>query len=343
MPGEFRLSIADQAPVRLGETARHALLECVELAVLAEELGYERYWVAEHHGLGLASTSPEVLVGQIAARTQQIRVGSGGVMLTHYSAFKVAENFRMLESFYPGRIDLGLGRAPGGDMKTARALAYPGSLRDVQHYPEQIDDLIAFLSDALPPDHRFAGVSAGPPVDTQPEVWLLGSGVDSAVMAAERGLPFSFAHFFGSTSEYAPGVCEVYRKRFKASAHLDAPKAHVALQVLCAESEAEAWDLANSLLFLRLMAAKQERRLGLTPPDEAKAYAYAPEERAFVEQSKASMVVGTPDQVRAQIEQIADACGTREVGIVSICYDRAARQRSYKLVAEAFGIAPQET
>ena len=339
MSSRFHLSIADQAPVRLGETARHALLECVELAGLAEELGYERYWVAEHHGLGLASTSPEVLIGQIAARTQEIRVGSGGVMLTHYSAFKVAENFRMLESFFPGRIDLGLGRAPGGDMKTARALAYPGSLRDVGHYPEQIDDLIAYLGEGVPADHRFSGVSAGPPVDTQPEVWLLGSGVDSAVMAAERGLPFSFAHFFGSTSEYAPGVCDVYRKRFKPSIHLDAPKPHVALQVLCAEKEAEAWDLANSLLFLRLMAAKQEPRLGLVPPAEAKSYSYAPEERAFIEQSKASMVVGTPDQVRKQIEQIAGVCGTHEVGVVSICYDKEARRRSYRLVAEAFGIA----
>lgn len=339
MTARFRLGVADQAPVRLGSTAREALLETVELAILAEQLGYAHYWVAEHHSLGLASTSPEVLVGQIAGQTERIRVGSAGVMLTHYSAFKVAENFRMLESFYPGRIDLGLGRAPGGDMKTARALAYPGSLRDVQLYPEQVDDLIAYLADDLPEGHRFSGISAGPPVDTQPEVWLLGSGVDSAVLAAERGLPFSFAHFFGSTSEYAPGVFEVYRKRFKPSAASAEPRPHVALQVLCAETEAEAWELAESLLFLRLMAAKQKRRLGLVPPEETKGYSFAPDEKAFIEQSKASLVVGEPEQVRAQIEQIADACGTPEVGIVTVCYDREARRRSYQLVAEAFNLS----
>jgi len=164
-----RLSVVDQAPVRKGGSAAEALRESLALAERCDALGYARYWVAEHHSLpGIASTSPEILIGQIAARTRTIRVGSGGVMLMHYSALKVAENFRMLESLFPGRIDCGLGRAPGSDQRTAAALAYPGELRSVHHYPDQLDDLAAFLTDELPPGHPFRGIQASPSKDGVP-------------------------------------------------------------------------------------------------------------------------------------------------------------------------------
>ena len=338
MSPAFDLGVVDQAPVRKGGSAHDALHEAVELAAATEALGYRRFWVAEHHNLpSLASTSPEILIGQIAARTRRMRVGSGGVMLMHYSALKVAENFRMLESLYPGRIDLGLGRAPGGDQRSARALAHPAPMRDVSLYPQLVDDLIGYLRDDLPPDHPFAAVKPGPTGAGCPEVWLLGSGIDSALLAAERGLPFSFAHFFGTASEHAPAVCEAYRRRFAALGHSGEPRLHLALQVTCAESQAEAERLAASLDVGRIQMARQQGA-GILPPEEALAYRFSPEERAFVEASRRSMIVGDPAQVRERIEAIAANCGARELGIVTICYDFEARKRSYALVAEAFGM-----
>src|SRR5262245_5228247 len=231
---QLQLSIVDQSPVRHGGTATDALQETMALAVAAEALGYTRYWVAEHHNLpNFAGTSPEILIGQIAARTQTMRVGSGGVMLTHYSAFKVAENFRMLETLFPGRVDLGLGRAPGGDRRSLLALAWPWQPLDVRAYPEQVVDLIGYLGDDLPAEHPFAGLRAGPPTPGAPEVWLLGSGIDSALLAAQRGLPFSFAHFFGNAAN-GPAIVEHYRRHFQPSARFAEPRVHVAVQVMCA-------------------------------------------------------------------------------------------------------------
>jgi luciferase family oxidoreductase group 1 len=210
--GTLTLNVVDQSPVRAGGTAADALRETIALAQATEALGYQRFWVAEHHNLpGFAGTCPEVLIGQIAARTHTIRVGSGGVMLSHYSALKVAETFRMLESLYPGRIDLGIGRAPGSDPRTAAALAYPGPPRDIRYFPEQVDDMLAYLADKLDPAHPFAGVHAGPGASTMPEVWLLGSGIDSAHLAAARGVPFSYAYFFGMGVEHGPAIVESYR------------------------------------------------------------------------------------------------------------------------------------
>jgi luciferase family oxidoreductase group 1 len=298
--------------------------------------------VAEHHSLpGIASTSPEILIGQIAARTKAIRVGSGGVMLSHYSAFKVAENFRLLESLFPGRIDLGLGRAPGGDQRTAAALAYPAPLRDVALYPEQIDDLAGFLADDLPPGHPFRDVRAGPtPGTSVPEIWLLGSGFDSALLAAERGLAFSFAHFFGAARGAGPAIAASYRKHFQPSRWLPAPRLHVAVMVLCAETDAEAERLAASLRLSRLAFARGAPT-GVPSPEEALAYRYTPAEREFVERMAMPAIVGTPEKVRAQIEETARTYAADEIGIVTICYAFAARVRSYELVAKAFGLTPR--
>ncbi len=340
MTTSLSLSAVDQSPVREGGSAGEALRETLELAVAAEALGYRRFWVAEHHNLpGFAGTAPEILIGQIAARTRHLRVGSGGVMLSHYSALKVAETFRVLESLYPNRIDLGLGRAPGSDPLTAAALAHPGPLRDVASYPQQVDDLLGFLEDRLDAGHPFSAIRASPTPGTAPSVWLLGSGVDSALLAAERGLPFSYAHFFGIQTEHGPAIVDVYRQHFRPSRYGDAPRVNVTAQVLCAETDEQAERLASSLGLARLRLA-----LGtpgpLAPPEAALSYPYKPQERAFVERQAVSNLVGTPETVKRRLEELAERYGTRDLGIVTICYDFKARLRSYELLAEICELAP---
>jgi luciferase family oxidoreductase group 1 len=331
----LQLSVLDQSPVREGGTATEALRETIALAVATEAMGYRRFWVAEHHNLGnFAGTSPEVLIGQIAARTRTIRVGSGGVMLTHYSPLKVAENFRLLQSLYPGRIDLGIGRAPGSDSLTAAALAYPGMARDVRFFPQQVADVLGYLSDTLDRSHPFASVHAGPGEPAGlPEVWLLGSYVESAQLAAQMGLPFSYAHFFGSGTENGPLIAESYRRHFRPSAHLAEPRVNVGVHVLCAETEAEALRLATSRNLMKLRSALGTRA-GVPSVEEALAYPYRPEELAYLEQVKRSYVDGDPQQVKAKLEEIAELYQTTDLTIVTICHGFAERVRSYELVAE---------
>jgi luciferase family oxidoreductase group 1 len=331
----LQLSVLDQSPVREGGTATDALHETIALAVATEALGYRRFWVAEHHNLGnFAGTSPEILIGQIAARTRTIRVGSGGVMLTHYSALKVAENFRVLQALYPGRIDLGIGRAPGSDSLTAAALAYPGMARDVRHFPQQVVDVLAYLSDTLERSHPFAGVHAGPgrPAGA-PDVWLLGSYVESAHMAAKMGLPFSYAHFFGNGAENGPLIAESYRRHFQPSAYLAEPAVNVGVHVLCAETEEEALRLASSRNLMKLRSALGVRS-GVPSVEEALAYPYRPEELTYLDQVRRSYVDGNPQQVKAKLEDLADLYQTTDLTIVTICHGFAERIRSYELLAE---------
>jgi luciferase family oxidoreductase group 1 len=331
----LQLSVLDQSPVRDGGTATDALHETIALAMATEALGYRRFWVAEHHNLGnFAGTSPEILIGQIAARTRTIRVGSGGVMLTHYSALKVAENFRVLQALYPGRIDLGIGRAPGSDALTAAALAYPGMARDVRHFPQQVVDVLAYLSDTLERSHPFSGIHAGPGQPAgMPEVWLLGSYVESAHMAAKLGLPFSYAHFFGNGAENGPLIVESYRRHFQPSAYLAEPLVNVGVHVLCAETEEEALRLASSRNLMKLRSALGVRS-GVPSVEEALAYPYRPEERDYLDQVRRSYVDGSPPQVKAKLEDLADLYQTPDLTIVTICHGFAERIRSYELLAE---------
>ena len=338
MTEKLLLSVVDQAPVRKGGTGQEALRESIELAMATEAMGYRRYWVAEHHNLpSIASTSPEVLIGSIAARTRAIRVGSGGVMLSHYSALKVAENFRVLESLYPGRIDLGLGRAPGGDQRSAAALAYPGRIRDVREYPEQVDDLIAYLADDLDPAHPFYGVRAGPTPATLPEIWLLGSGIDSALLAAERSLPFSYAHFFGTAAGHGPAIVASYREHFQPSERLAEPRVNVAVQVMCAATDAQAQWHASSLKLGRIQMARG-RQTGIVPPEEASAHEFSAEEIAFLRRAPLTSVVGDPASVRTELEELAALYRTGDLGVVTICYDFQARVLSYELLARECGL-----
>ena len=344
------LSVVDQSPVRQGGTAAQALRETVELAQVAERLGYTRYWVAEHHNsASYSGASPEVLIGQIAANTSSIRVGSGGVMLSHYSALKVAEQFRVLDSFYPGRIDLGIGRAPGSDQLTAAALAYPRLQSDASKFPQQVMDLLGFLSGQLDGDHPFARVRAqpGPAAETPPQVWLLGSSDYSARLAALIGIPFAFADFFGDMREHGPIVAEIYRREFKPSASLAAPRVSVALQVLCAPTTEEASYLGASRNVNKAVSFRdqqwQPELQGLLPPKEAAAYPLNEQQQQFMDRFKKGYIDGNPRQVREGITEVAGLYGAREVGIVTNCYAFEDRVRSYELVAEAFSLAPRQT
>ncbi len=335
-----RLSVLDQSPVRSGRGPADAIKETLDLARAADRLGYHRYWLAEHHSTaGLAGSSPEVLVARVAALTRGIRVGSGGVMLTHYSALKVAENFRMLETLYPGRIDLGIGRAPGSDPLTARALRHgPGAL-GLEQFPNQIADLIGFLNGGLPPGHPFAGVRAMPTGETAPELWLLGSSGDSAAYAAHIGVAFSFAHFIND--EGGAEVVRAYREHFTASASLPAPSASVAVFALCAETEEEASRLARSrdLFLVRLYTG----RAGTYPTvEEAETYPYSPHELAIVRHARRRTITGAPEQVRERLLALAREYGVDEIVVVTITHSAEARLRSYELLATVFGLAPRE-
>jgi luciferase family oxidoreductase group 1 len=347
VPRPLRLGVLDQSPVRQGQTPAEAVRETLDLAVAADGLGYSRYWVAEHHATpGLAGSCPELLIGEIAGRTRRIRVGSGGVMLTHYSALKVAEQFRMLETLHPGRIDLGIGRAPGSDGRTALALRRgaaaavegvpdPWGQRELARFPDQIADLIGFLADALPAGHPFAGIRAMPAGDGMPELWLLGSTDSSAAYAAQLGTAFSFAHFINA--EGGPEVTRAYAQAFRPSSLLAAPRASAAVFVVCADTEAEAHRLARSrdLFVVRLYTG----RAGPYPSvEEAERYDYSPRERAIVEHARQRTVTGAPEQVRAKLLALAAEYEVDELIVVTITFDPKARLRSYELLAEAFAL-----
>ena len=332
----MRLSVLDQSPIRDGGTPAQAVAETLELARLADRLGYHRYWLAEHHSSqGLAGTVPEILIGRVASETRDIRVGSGGVMLSHYAPLKVAETFRMLETLYPGRIDLGIGRAPGSDQRTASALQHgPGAL-GIEHFPAQIAELMGFLADELPANHPFAGVHAMPTGEGLPEFWLLGSSDQSAAYAAYFGCAFSFAHFI--SDEGGPAVMEAYRQHFRSVRRLAAPQGSIGVFVLCAETEEAALRLAASRDLWRLRL--DQGILGPIPRiEEALAYPYSEGELARVAYNRRRQIVGTPDQVRERLTALASAYAVEELVVVSICFDFAARMRSYELLAEAFGV-----
>lgn len=334
------LSVLDQSPVRGGESAANGLRDSIRLAQFAEQIGYSRYWVAEHHNTGaFAGTSPEILIGQIAARTSRIRVGSGGVMLSHYSALKVAEQFRMLEALFPGRIDLGIGRAPGSDPLTAAALAYPRPQMDIRRFPQQVSDLIGFLEGSLDPDHPFHRIQVlpGPAPARIPEVWLLGSSDYSAQLAASQGLPFAFADFFGTTGEIGPSIAELYRQAFQPGRYASVPRLNVTVRALCAPTAEEAHHLGASHRLMRA-ANRTGQRIGLLPPEQAAEFPLPAELRLYAEEANRGAAEGNPAQVHARLLEIAAAYGTEDIGIVTNCYAYRDRARSYALIAAAFGL-----
>lgn len=332
----MHLSVLDQSPVPRGTSPGQALANTVELARLAERLGYRRYWLAEHHATsGLAGSAPEVLIAHVAASTERIRVGSGGVMLPHYSPLKVVEQFRVLHALHPDRIDLGIGRAPGSDGLTAFALQRSRRAVQEDDFDRQIAELLAWLDGGFPDDHPFRRVPATPVTPGGPALWLLSSSGYSAVAAARFGLAFCFAHFIN------PAVSResmaLYREHFAPSSRVAAPEASIAVSAICAETDDEAERLASSVRLWRL-------RLGTGDPGpvpsvaEALAHPYAPEERRRVEGSSSRMLVGSAERVAKGLAALAEAHGVDEVVVVTITHDHAARMQSYELLAEAVGL-----
>jgi luciferase family oxidoreductase group 1 len=327
-----RLSILDQSPVISGHDARRAIEETLALARRADELGYHRYWLAEHHAIAaLADPCPEVLLARLGAETRRMRVGTGGVLLPYYSAFRVAEAFRMLEALYPGRIDLGLGRAPGGDARTAQAVG-GGRFPDAASFPEQVWQLAAHLDGTLPVEHAFARVRVQPEVPTAPEIWLLGSSDYSAALAAQLGLPFSFAHFINPQG--GEGATRLYRDGFKAGREGE-PRTMVCTFLICAATDDAAERLAASIDLRRLHMA-----LNIDSPmptlEEAARHAYSEEERRYVMGQRARAIIGGPQTCRSRIREMAARYGAEEVMVLTITGDYASRTRSYELLIEAF-------
>jgi luciferase family oxidoreductase group 1 len=332
----FALSVLDQSPISEGMTGADALRNTIDLARLSDELGYTRYWVAEHHGTPmLASASPEALIGPIASATDRIRVGSGGVMLPHYSPLKVAETFSVLSGLFPDRIDLGIGRAPGTDARTTFALQRDRSRAMPDDFPDQLSELLAYLEDDLPPEHPFASLGALPGRPGSPELWLLGSSPQSAIWAAQLGIGYSFADFIN------PGgaeIAQVYRDRFTAGERLPAPKLSVAVWVIAADTDEEAQRLAASSR-MSMTLLRQGRLIAVPPVDKAV---------RFLEQNETPpagsrgggrrAVIGSPATVRAGIEEVVEQYGAEEAMIVTITFDHAARRRSYELIADEFGL-----
>ena len=328
----MRLSILDQSPIIRGHSPRRAIEETLALARRADELGYHRYWLAEHHAIAaLADPCPEVLLARLGMETTKLRVGTGGVLLPYYSAFRTAESFRMLEALYPGRVDLGIGRAPGGDARTAHAVA-GGGFPDASRFPEQVQEVVAHLDGTLPQGHPFQSVRVQPQVETRPEVWLLGSSDYSGLLAAELGLPFSFAHFINPRGGDA--VAQAYRQRFRPGRET-APRVIVCTFAICAESDAEAERLAAPIDLRRLHMA-----LNVDAPfptdEEAARHRYSEEERAYVLGQRGRALLGSPQNCRREIEAMAARYGADEVMVLTITGSYETRRRSYELLSDAF-------
>jgi luciferase family oxidoreductase group 1 len=338
----LRISVLDQSPIAEGSTGAQALQNTIDLARLADDLGFHRYWVAEHHGgLSLAGPAPEVLIGPIASATQRIRVGSGGVMLPHYSPLKVAEQFSVLAGLFGERIDLGLGRASGTDPMTTYALQRDRRQAAPDDFPEQLAELLAYLDDRLPPDHPFARLGRTlPGLPEKPEPWLLGSSPQSAIWAAEIGLPYAFADFINPKG---PSIAETYRGSFMDSERLMSPRQAVAAWAIAADTEEEARRLtASSRMTFKLL--RRGQLIAVPPPEKAMRYLTEQGEDPLVAPPGGRRAIaGTPDQVKAELEQLARDYVAEEVIVVTITHDHEARKRSYELIADAFGLTSAST
>jgi luciferase family oxidoreductase group 1 len=334
----MKLSILDQSTAAKGGSEADAIQDTLALARLADTLGYHRYWVSEHHNSGsIVGTAPEVLMAGIAATTRRIRVGSAGVMLPHYSSLKVAEQFRVLEAIAPGRIDLGVGRAPGSDRKTAYALN-PQDDMAAEAFPRQVLDLAAWVTGtSLGDNHPFGDIVAHPRGPTSPELWILGSSTYGAQLAAHFGLPYAYAYFF-SDGKGVEEALDVYRQRYRPSARYPVPQATICIWALAADTDAEARHLLRTREHWRVGFEKGVRE-PLVAPEEAAAHAYTDDDQARIDALRRRAFVGTADAVAARLRAEAQRLGLDELVIVTWTFDAAARAHSYTLLAQAFGLA----
>jgi luciferase family oxidoreductase group 1 len=333
------LSVLDLAPVGEGSDAAQALRGSLALVQEAERLGYHRYWVAEHHNMpGIASSAPAVLIAHLASITERIRLGSGGVMLPNHAPLVIAEQFGMLEALHPGRIDLGIGRAPGTDPRTAAALRRTASLQEPD-LPGQLDELYGFFNGTFPDDHPYRAITAVPARGNQPAIWLLGSSDYSARLAGLLGLPFSFAHHFASGGTLR--ALDVYRRSFRPSEALASPYVMLGVAVLCADTPARAAYLSKpaDLAFLRLRSG----RPGPFPtPDEASAFHPTPHEKELIRSWSGSRIVGDPATVRAELLALRERTDADELMVTTMVHGHDDRVRSFRLLAELAGLEPSD-
>jgi luciferase family oxidoreductase group 1 len=331
------LSVLDLSPVTTGTPGAAALRNTINLAQLADRLGYTRYWVAEHHNLpNIASSAPDIMIGQIAAATHRIRVGSGGVMLPNHAPLMVAERFKVLEGLFPGRIDLGLGRAPGTDQITSYALRRRQDANPDDDFLQRFQELILFDSGGFPEGHPFRSIQVMPSDVALPPIWLLGSSDYSAQLAAAVGAGYSFAHHFAQHDAVAP--MRDYRARFKPSDWRAEPYSILAVHVVAADTDAEAERLASTV-DLNFLRRSRGQFLPLASPEEAQAHPYSAAERERIAAHRARLFVGAPSTVKARLIPLIEATQADEVMITSFIYDHDARKRSYEVMAEAFGLA----
>jgi len=331
----MKLSILDQSPIISGHSAAQAIDETLKLARRADALGYHRYWLAEHHAIAaLGDPCPEILLARLGAETKRIRIGTGGVLLPYYSALKVAEIFRMLEALYPGRVDLGIGRAPGGDQRTARAVG-GGHFPDAEQFPQQVWELIGYLDGTLPDDHPFKKVRVQPEGKTAPELWLLGSSDYSGLLAAQLGVRFSFAHFINAQG--GDLVMRAYRDRYQVSGREPEPHTSVCCFVICAESDQEAERLARVVDVRRLDMA-YNLDTPVPTQEQAEKRSFNDQERAHIQSQRARLVHGSADTCKGKLLKIAEQFSADELMVLTITGDYATRLDSYERLAKAFSL-----
>lgn len=331
--GKIKLSVLDQSQIRRGSNAREAILESEQLVRLADKLGYTRYWISEHHNIPLlAGSTPEVLLAHLAGETKNIRLGSGGIMLPNHSTLKVAENFRMLETLFPGRIDLGIGRAPGGDRYTAYLLN-PSNQFSEKDFVQQLVDLKGFLSDKAEPGSVHEKVIAIPQASTAPMIWMLTSSGSSASLAAHFGAGLSFAQFINPVG--GPEAVEHYRANFKPSDTFPEPQANVGIFAFCSEDPEKVRQWQQEFDY-RLLHIEKALTNGLPSLEEIAAIQYSPAEQARIKFNRGRMISGTPDEVKKQILELTSIYGVDEVVVSTMSNDFADRLHSYELLAEMF-------
>jgi len=328
----MRLSILDQAPISSDQTPQEALKESLRLAQAGEELGYTRYWIAEHHDLaGLACSAPEVMLAYIGANTHTIRIGSGAVLLPYYRPYKVAETYHMLATLFPNRIDIGIGRAPGGSAEATNALS-DRFLQQVWDLPKSVDELLHFIYNDFPEDHEYAKVSASPIPETAPVPWLLGTSKKSALLAAEKGMSYAFGQFMSDNDGQA--IIRQYLDHFNPKKIDNKPNIILTVSAICAETTEKAEEIALSSIFWAIQKEKGEGNKGIPSIQEAKNYPFSETEKQTMEKLKQKMVIGNPLQVKQKLEDIQASYQADEIMIVTITHLPEDRLTSYGLIAE---------
>lgn len=328
----MKLSILDQAPVLSGKSVQEALKESMKLAQFGEKLGYTRYWIAEHHDFpDLASSAPEVMLGYIGANTEKIRIGAGAILLPHYKPYKVAETFNMLATLFPDRIDLGIGRAPGGSAEASIALS-GNFLENVRNMPNSIKDLLHFLYNNYPTDQMFSKITAHPLPDIPPVPWILGTSEKSAIQAASYGTVYAFGHFMSDKDGIE--IVNTYRNAFRQSSGLQKPQAIITVSVICAETSELAEELALSWFLSKIQTDKGEKNNSLPTMEEARNYFFTSDEKERIQEMRKKIMIGNPKEVKQQLAELQAVYSADEIMIVTITNSYESRRKSYELIAK---------